>query len=154
MTSSLDAVEMTTDPVFVQNPDMAEVSNTRQADFVFECTGGKKRDKAKRRLELADGREISIPSINWLDKNDMTEFEYIKDLGIINAQIIEQTGASGQPNVLFDFTDQLFSDTEQHNRALLSCGGCSAANGTPWTGAWMLGLAAFAWRRRPASSKR
>jgi len=148
MTSSLDAVEMTVDPVFVQNPDMGEVSQSHQADLVYECNG-RKRDKAKRRLELADGRAIDLPSEDWFEKNDTTEFAFIKELGEINAQIIEKTGASGQPEILDDYTGYLAKQTDEFNdsvRALLGCG-CSST-GAPAGGLFGIALAALFLRRR------
>jgi MYXO-CTERM domain-containing protein len=97
MTSSLDAVEMTVDPVFVLNPDMtdAQVDRNHTANFVYECTGGVRRDRAMRRLELDDGRHILIPSEKWMDDNDTTPFEFIAELGETTAQVIEETGAEG-----------------------------------------------------------
>ena len=148
MTSSLDAVEMTVDPVFVENPDMGDVSQTHQADLVYECRG-KKREKAKRRLELADGRVILLPSENWFEKNSTTEFAFIKELGEINAQVIEKTGASGQPEIIDDYTDYLASQTDAFNdtvRALIGCG-CSSTGG-PSGGLFGLALAGLFLRRR------
>ncbi len=150
LTSSLDAVEMTVDPVFTTNPDMGEVSNRHQADFVYDCTGGKRRDRALRRLDLQDGRQILIPSERWCERNDTTPFEFIRDLGDINAAIIEKTGASGQPDVITDWTDELFDQTDAHNRLvmqLMGCGGC--ATGGPATGGmWLAALGLLAARRR------
>jgi len=148
MTSSLDAVEMTVDPVFVQNPDMGTVTRTHQADLVYECNG-RKRERASRRLELADGRRIDLPSENWFEDNDISEFEFIKELGGINAQIIERTGASGQPVVLNDYTGKLAKQTDAFNenvRKLLGCG-CSSTGG-PSGGFLGLALVGLFLRRR------
>lgn len=151
MTSSLDAVEMTVDPVFVMNPDMKTVSNVHDADFVYECKGGKRRDKAMRRLELDDGRSILLPSEQWMSENDTTEFRFIKELGKVNAAIIEETGASGDPKVLTDLTADLFAQTDEHNAMVLKMFGCGCATTGPSTGGWVLGLAAVGLirRRRP-----
>ena len=148
MTSSLDAVEMTVDPVFVQNPDMGDVSQTHQATLVYECNG-RKRDKARRRLELTDGRAISLPSENWFAKNDTTEFAFIKELGGINAQIIEKTGASGQPEIIDDYTGYLAQQTDEFNQSVRSMLGCGCAStGGPSGGFFGLVLAALCLRRR------
>ncbi len=150
LTSSLSAVEMTVDPVFVQNPDMQTVSNRHEADLIYECKGGKRREKALRRLELEDGRSILIPSERWLQDEGMTEFEFISGLGDVNAQVIEETGASGQPNVLFDYTDDLFAQVDDHNKSVLGlfgCGGCAATGGGP-AGGLLLPLLALGLVRR------
>ena len=148
MTSSLDAVEMTVDPVFVQNPDMGAVTQTHQADLIYECNG-RKRERAGRRLELADGRAIDLPSEDWFDKNDTTEFQFIRELGLINAQIIEKTGASGQPEILNDYTGQLARQTNDFNDQLKSMMGCGcSSSGGPTGGFLALALAGILARRR------
>lgn len=149
MTSSLDAAEMTVDPVFVRNPDMGTVSNQHVAEFVYDCNGGKRRDKAMRRLDLADGRSILIPSEKWMEKNESTPFRFIKDLTGINAAVIEATGANGQPDVVQDHTDTLWDQMNDHNAMvedLTGCGGCSSNGSTG--GLWLAGVAAVAIRRR------
>ena len=149
MTSSLDAAEMTVDPVFVRNPDMGEVDNQHSADFVYECKGGKRRDKAMRRLDLSDGRQILIPSEDWMSENGTNPFEFIADLGDINAAVVEETGASGKPKPISDRMGQLFDQTDAHNRAvlqLLGCGGCSNTGSTG--GLWLAGLALIGLARR------
>ncbi len=149
MTSSLDAAEMTVDPVFVKNPDMGEVSNQYRADFVYECSGGKRRSKAMRRLDLEDGREILIPSERWMEENNTTPFEFIAGLGDINAAVIEQTGGSGKAKVLNDFSGKMKDQTDAHNdmvRDLMGCGGCSSTGSTG--GWWLVALGALAATRR------
>ncbi len=158
MTSSLDAIEMTVDPVFVLNPDMSkprfDVPQQRTSNLVYECGAGKPMDKAKRRLVLEDGREIDLPSEQWFADNGTTEFEFIEDLGLTKAQIIEATDERGTPTVLFDYTDELFDLTDAHNdmvRDLLGLGcGCAVAVGTgnvAGTGL-LLGLVGLGLRRR------
>ncbi len=96
---------MTVDPVFVLNPDMTDdlVDTRRTAKWIYECNG-KQRDRSLRRLELVDGRKILVPSEKWMAENGGTPFQFISDLGATKAQIIEQTGDSGEPNVLVDHT--------------------------------------------------
>jgi uncharacterized protein (TIGR03382 family) len=146
LTSSLDAVEMTVDPVFVVNHDVAgeRVSNAHTADFVYECHNGKRRDKATRRLDLVDGREIEIPSERWCEDHGTDPFAYIRELGDQKAQIIEQYSASGDPEVVADFTDDFFAAVDLHNRQL----GCSTTGAAGSGGLALLGLLAVGRRRR------
>lgn len=148
MTSSLDAAEMTVDPMFAVNHDMAQatVDNAHVAKLVYECGNGKRRNKAIRRLELADGRSIDIPSERWLEKHEMSEFEYISELGEIKAQTIEQMNASGQPEVVADFTDDLFDQTQLFNRAV-GCG-CDATGAGAGASLGLGGAALLIARRR------
>jgi hypothetical protein len=139
MTSSLDAIEMTVDPVFVTNDDMGTVDNTHEADFITDCTRGGKREHALRTLVLSSGLELVVASERWLADNNMTEFEFLEAFHDVNALVIEETGASGEPTVLFDHSDTLFSQALRHNEALLAagCGGCtSTASGRIRTGWW------------------
>lgn len=150
MTSSLDAVEMTVDPVFVLNHDMTDdlVRRRKQADFVYECGNGRSFDRADRRLVLADGREIAFPSAEWLREHGMTEFEYIEELGEKKAQIIEQTGAEGEPVVIADFTDDLAEQVRLFNRALGCAGGGCSSTGPAGLGLLAGSLALLGARRR------
>jgi hypothetical protein len=159
MTSSLDAIEMTVDPVFAINDVMADssVPLAHASDLVYECGNGKLRSKAPRRLELEDGRVIDLPSDDWIAKNETTDFEFIQDLGDTKAQVIEQMSEDGQPVVLFDYTDDLRAMDDSHNafvRSLLGCAGCNAyslTGTTPWmpSGA-LLAIGLLAARRRRA----
>ena len=154
MTSSLSAVEMTIDPVFVMNEDLSGedhfVAQTRNADLVFECGFNREMDKAPRRLELADGRAIDLPSQAWFRENDTTEFEFIRDLGLQKAQVIEQMGERGEGEVVADFTNDFRAATQNHNRMVRqlvsSCGGCSSSN--PAGALGLIGLLALLGARR------
>jgi MYXO-CTERM domain-containing protein len=148
MTSSLDAVEMTVDPVFVANPDMAEpfVANLRQAELVYECGNGRDDFHVPRRLVLKDGREIELPSEQWFSRNGTTELEYIEELGDQKAQIIEQTGATGQPRIIADYTEDLFELVRLHN-ALVGCGCDSGGASGPGALVGLLGLVVLRRRR-------
>ena len=105
LTSSVSPVEMTVDPTFVFNPDMDEVSNSHSADLVYECGNGRFRDTAPRRLDLEDGRSIRLPSEAWFDANETTPSDFIAELGDVNAMVIEATGASGEPEIIFDYSE-------------------------------------------------
>jgi uncharacterized protein (TIGR03382 family) len=147
MTSSLDAAEMTVDPVFVVNPDLAgpEVSSFRSADLVYHCGLRTRREHADRTLVLADGREIWLPSESDLQKMGMTEYEWLEEHRGVNAQVIEQMGESGEPRVIADFSADLLALAQQ-------AAGCGC-DGTGAGGAGGLALAALPWllrRRRSA----
>jgi len=156
LTSSLSANEMTVDPVFTLNADMDDqadfVSNVHNADLVYECGNGTRFERAERRLELTDGRVIRLPSEEWFTDNETTEFELIEELGATKAQVIERTGDEGEPEVLFDFTAELFDLVDNHNanvRTLLSgCGGCQAQGGAPSAALLALALGLVGLRRR------
>jgi len=156
MTSSLSASEMTVDPVFTLNRDMDDtddfVSNLHTADLVYECSGGKRFDRAERRLELSDGRVIYLPSEQWIADNQTSEFELLEELGATKAQIIERTSSEGEPEVLFDFTPDLFDLVDEHNasiRGFLSgCGGCQAGGSAPSAALLLLAFGLVGLRRR------
>lgn len=158
MTSSLDAVEMTVDPVFVPNRDLSGkehfVRQTHTADQVFECGFGRRMERAPRRLVLADGREIELPSQEWFQQNETTEFEFLADLRGQNAQLIEQLGESGEGDVLTDLTDDFHALTDVHNqevRDLLRGCGCSASGQAPGSLGLIVLLGLIAARRRRES---
>ncbi|MEN0066792.1 MAG: DUF2330 domain-containing protein [Myxococcota bacterium] len=134
LTSSLSAAEMTVDPVFVLNPDMSNepVSNLRNATQVFECRPNRRRWKARRRLELADGRVIRMHST---DRIGGQELAFLEDQAAVAAKVIERTSASGEPEVLFDFSNEL--------NALAQGGvgrGCAGWRGCTTTGPGALGV--------------
>jgi hypothetical protein len=56
--STLSAAEMTVDPVFTMNPDLAEVSNTHSADRIIECNTRVYQWEAPWRIELPQGSVI------------------------------------------------------------------------------------------------
>ncbi|MEM6930627.1 MAG: DUF2330 domain-containing protein, partial [Myxococcota bacterium] len=113
MTSSLSAEEMTVDPVFVLNEDMREpwVDNVRTAELVFECNPNRRRWKARRRLDLPDGRSLRLPSTDDLPGG--LESDFLSEQGAIAAQVIERTAATGMPVVEVDFTADLQTLADQ-----------------------------------------
>jgi hypothetical protein len=56
--STLSAADMTVDPVFTMNPDLAEVSNTHTADRIIECNSRIYQWEAPWRIELPQGSVI------------------------------------------------------------------------------------------------
>ncbi len=141
MTSSLDAAEMTVDPVFVVNPDLRDpaVSQNHRAVVEYDCRGFRiRRENADRTLILADGRRIDLPAES--DMGGQSEYEYLEEHHQINAQVIEQMGESGQPTLIADFTADLF--------ALAAGGaGCGCASGGSAAG-WLTLATLPLWLRR------
>jgi hypothetical protein len=152
MTSSLDAVEMTVDPIFVLNPDMGEqeVRKTHAADLIYKCRNGKIRSHAKRLLVLEDGREIELPSEDDVRAMGLTDFQFIEELGARKAQVIEQTGSSGMPVVIADYTSEMLDQLKAFNR--LNGYGCSTS-GSRALGALGLGVLALSLTRRARRSR-
>jgi uncharacterized protein (TIGR03382 family) len=102
LTSSLDAAEMTVDPVFVLNHDMEQtVSHIFSAEEVFLCDGGYQ-DDAPRELRLPDGRVYELPSRDALSSMGLTEYEYLGQFRTHAAMVIEQTSGSNLPVTYVD----------------------------------------------------
>ncbi len=155
LTSSLDAIEMTVDPSFVFNHDLPQsVSQSRGATVEILCetlpTGGATtRDEARRRLQLADGRAIRLPSSDALDTQRRSELEAIGDLVFPAAILIERLGASGQGEILFDYRDQAAREAEAFGDPA-DASGCGCGLGAPGSGvfAMLTVLGALIRRRR------
>lgn len=122
MTSSLDADEMTIDPVFVFNRDIdQDQSNLREATLRIECGLGESWEDAERTLVLADGREIPLPSESWVDANNTTEFDLMEDLHEPAAIVIEDFGAEGTGDVVFDYREEASAAAARFRRAGCGC---------------------------------
>lgn len=156
LTSSLDAIEMTVDPTFVFNPDMAqEISNIHTAQLLMYCGDGGSAHLSLREIVFEDGRSVLLPSEEWLDAQGLTELDYMGALAEKAALIIERTSSSGEAEVLADYTgwaDDEAWDISEATRALApeeadakGCG-CSSA-GQPAFGLLAL-LPLLAIRRR------
>jgi hypothetical protein len=115
LTSSISPLEMTVDPVFVYNLDMGEVPLEHEADLTYLCGAGLTHDQSNRRLVLADGRELLIPSQDWLDDYGLTYGELIEQGTTHYALVIEDTSASGEPVVVVDATEDAQSDVDDLN---------------------------------------
>jgi MYXO-CTERM domain-containing protein len=154
MTSSVSPVEMTVDPTFVFNASMGDVDSRHDADLVYECGNGRYRDTAPRRLDLEDGRSVRLPSEAWFDANETTPSEFIAELGDVNAMVIEATGSSGDPEIIFDYTEDGQLAVDKFNQMVNRLVGCGCATGAEPVGAWYLTalLGAAAMRRRRENS--
>jgi len=164
LTSSLDAAEMTVDPVFVFNRDMDQfIPPEREATVRYLCGSGGIKQEADRELELPDGRVIDLPSIEWMQANGTTEYEYLAPLRQNAALIIEQTSGTEPPVVIVDNTEDQTelstsspaSETGAVRTTRVEGEGCSCSTASP-SGALLLGLTAVLARRRrrPASRAR
>ncbi|MEQ1502445.1 MAG: DUF2330 domain-containing protein [Myxococcota bacterium] len=156
MTSSVSPAEMTVDPTFVFNADMEQtVSADRRAQVELFCATGGSFYDSPRKLTLADGRSYDLPSSQWLADAGMTEYQYLASLMGVYALTIEDTSGSGQPTVLFDYTEQARAEAEAFNADQPSddldthaaCG-CSTSTSGAASGVVLLGLAGLAARRR------
>lgn len=147
MTSSLDADEMTVDPMFVFNPDIdQDVSHIRTATLRYDCTDGVEPNEAERVLVLSDGREIRLPSQQETWESGQTEFESIDEGGLTDpaAVVIEDLGVRGDGELMFDYRDQAAAEAEAFGEQA-ACG-CATA---PGLGAGMLlGVVPLILRRR------
>ncbi len=149
MTSSLDAVEMTVDPLFELNHDlMDEIFADRTAKFVYECGRSTRRTRAIRRLELSD-RTLYVPSEDWLADAGLSPFEFLAEHGELAAQVIEQMHAEGDSEVLVDHGPMLQTLAANHNDWVRGLGcGCNSASGPGWAGGLIALLGGLALRRR------
>jgi hypothetical protein len=132
--TTMDAEEMTADPIFVFNSDIEQ--DVSQAHVATDHTrsafiGG---DVVARTLELADGRKYKLD-----DPDDTAALAAVDSPA---ALIIEDLGASGEGSVLFDGT----TDAEADAVAFSGCG--SNTSSTAAGGAPMLLLLVGALRRR------
>ncbi len=151
MTSSISPAEMTIDPMFVQNATMADVSNEHQAEIIYDCRNGRDWWTAPRRIVLQDRRVILLPSEEWVSDSGTTTADFLAEGTEVNALIIEQTSASGEPTVLSDNTELANANLDDHNDRVaqlegLGCG-CSSSGG-PVGGLLLLPLLAGIVRRR------
>ncbi len=129
--TTMDAAEMTADPVFVFNRDVEqEISATRTATSV-ERQSAFSGEALSRTLVLADARSIVVP--------DASDFDALTTLASPAALVIEDYSSKGEPEAVADFTEAAAADAEAFNA------GCSdtAAVGVP-----VLLLAAGILRRR------
>ncbi|TNE86286.1 MAG: DUF2330 domain-containing protein [Deltaproteobacteria bacterium] len=148
MTSSLDAQEMTVDPMFVFNPDIGQdVPNQRYATLRWDCTNGEDWSRATRTLILSDGREIQLPSLEDTWASGGTEFDAMEDGGLTDpaAIVIEDLGVSGDGDMMFDYRDQAAEDAANFGQEGVGCG-CNTAPGLG--GGLLLGLLPLVLRRR------
>ncbi|WP_434418705.1 DUF2330 domain-containing protein [Nannocystis pusilla] len=140
MLTILSPEEMTVDPEFVQNPDLGEVSNLRQAVMQVPCAGSN-------RMLMPNGRGVLLDGGGgWPEFTDMPA-----------AQRVEQIAPAGAPQLLQDFDPEIVASLKASNARYDYDDGdgvsCALRRGS-WSAALGLGVVfGFAWRgrrRRPA----
>ncbi|MCB9674893.1 MAG: DUF2330 domain-containing protein [Alphaproteobacteria bacterium] len=141
MSSSLDADEMTVDPVFELNHDMAPVDNRHEATMFIECNGKRFTD-APRRLELSDGRAYRFPPTGELGGRTDSEL-WLDRSSAIEAIRIEQPSKHGQPEVIADMTEDAWAEVDGVGK---KCG-CSPS-AAPFAGSLLALFGAVLARRR------
>lgn len=126
MTSSMSPEEMTIDPSFVLNADMAApVDNQHRASLVIDCGDGGNYSESPRWIELADGRMVEVPPDSWFWDNGVGYDEWLAGADQPAAEVIEQTGATGQPVPVSDRgadIDQALGDYNDWVRGLTGRG--------------------------------
>jgi hypothetical protein len=106
--TTMDASEMTMDPLFVFNPDVEQnLASSHTATSEYHCgLFGDDPSGATRYLVLADGRRIHLPSEDWMADHGVTELEYMDELTSPAAIVIENLGASGPGEIILDYRNQ------------------------------------------------
>jgi hypothetical protein len=138
--SSMGPEEMSADPTFVLNPDLALVDRVRRATLVRDC--GTRRylhRDAPRWLELEDGRRARVPP--GTGTTGLLELEAA--VAPWAAEVVERTGRTGQPVVLTSNTDAIAAALEELEVAQ-GCG-CTTRTGGGW---WILPALLVGLRRR------
>jgi len=144
LTTALSPGEMTTDPIFGFNPDLPVVTNTPQATLTTTCKGDQNYDNAPRRLELPGDIEMPVPNLEVVPWGSLDD--WMSELIVHRAMIIEQLSTSGSGDVLVDNTavmnksvlpgtddpigDALQLDNEREEETTAGCA-CSSAPGNP-----------------------
>ncbi|HMV67396.1 MAG TPA: DUF2330 domain-containing protein [Myxococcota bacterium] len=141
LTSSMSAAEMTVDPRFVINPDMPAVSAQHTATMQVLCNGLHSFSGAPRRLVLADGRTLDLPSNDDASEIGFTWETWTQPLADLPAERVEQTGRSGDAVLVTDNSDAIDAALAEMN-AGCGCDGTGGGAGA----AGLIGLLAL--RRR------
>jgi len=125
--TTMDPSEMTVDPLFVFNPDVEQNLGTDHiATSAYHCdVFGRDPSGADRLLALSDGRQIALPSEDWMREHDITELEYMDDLASPAAIVIENLSESGPGEIVADYRDQAADEAAQFGE--LDAGGCACA---------------------------
>ncbi len=144
--TTLSAAEMTVDPLFTFNPELADVSNIHNAERIIECGDGIPQDEAQWRIELPGGGVIRGRA------SDVGTWPTAFDTQPANQRILRQ-GETGEGQVLEDNTATISQALSEHNAAIegeeSGCG-CSVPGGGNARDFWV-GLLGVSWlvaRRR------
>jgi hypothetical protein len=143
--TTMDPSEMTVDPQFVFNPDLEQdLAFAHTATNEIHCGLLEGFEGAERVLRLEDGRAVALPSLDWMDRHDTTELEYMDELTSPAAIVIEDLGASGPGQIIADYRDQAADEARAFGRRC----GCGTLPDARSLGAAFLVLAGIVGRRR------
>lgn len=122
LTTTMDADEMSVDPYFVFNRDLPqEITNVHGATERVNCGVFEGEFGAERTLVLEDGRKIRLPSRRWQGRQGTNEIELIAELGDPAAILIEDYGAEGLGEVIFDYREDALRDARRFDRPGCAC---------------------------------
>jgi len=151
LTSSLSANEMTVDPIFGENADLPQVSNAHSAELLMLCGGSRVSNNAEAILTLSDGREVRLPSIDWVASQGSTTGAEATASTDVHALVIEQLSESGPPTLLADNTDAAIAQADQYShdvrRGNAGIGCATLPSSTGFAGLGLLLLAGLRRRR-------
>ncbi len=115
MYTTISPHEMTEDPLFHRNPDLADVSNQASATRVTSCEGGPDW------FEFPDGRIVALES-------DGTLPDFV-DEHMPAAMRIEQVPMAGAPQVETDHADEIDRRLDEWNETRRFVEGCDCRTG-------------------------
>ncbi len=144
--SSVSPDEMTADPLFVLNPDMADVEQIRTAVLVTECDKRTYVGDAPRRFELSDGRFVRVPSTNEGFNWDT----YLESLTSYAAEQVQDAGRSGEPSTISDRRAEInfaLAALNAEVEAEIAAAGCGCSTVSPTGGAFLM-LPGLLWLAR------
>lgn len=122
LTTTMDPEEMTVDPMFVFNADLPQdISNVKNAEQKVNCGVFEGQRGAERVLVLEDGRKIKLPSLRWQDARGETEIELIEELTSPAAILVEDFGAEGMGEIVFDYREDAMRDARRFGRPGCAC---------------------------------
>ena len=122
--TTMSAHEMTLDPSFDFNPDLADVSNVHNAERIIECHPGVFQWDASWRVELPSGLLVRGTGSNWpIEQDEMMPATLT----------VSEVGTSGQGTVVRDNEATVRERLELAN-ALVPGPGETGGNGTGGTG--------------------
>jgi len=154
MYTTMSPKDMSLDPLFTFNAELANVSNVHTAKRIIECNPDVTQTDAPWRIELPQGGVVRGTAAQL----GTISSAWPTDLGTLpSSQRIVQLGDSGSGKVLEDNTSVTQSGLSAYNAKVPSAsdggGGCSLTRKpAPFSALFVLsaGLVALGWRRRRA----
>ena len=116
--TAISPEEMTADPVFSFNPDLADVSNTHNATMLEQCDP--ENDKVPWQLTLDDGRQYYVA--------DPSDWSTRSTGGAPRTTVIERMSLEGEPAVEVDNRENL-----RNLSGVPDAGGCSSTGRSRWS---------------------